>query len=285
MIGGVGNDILKGNVGFDTLYGEDGNDTLRGGAFNDLLFGGAGDDHLSGGSDKDELYGNDGDDTLIGGEDGDTLRGDGGNDVLVAAEIGRLAEPSPTGGLPFGLDSLDGSIGDDTLVASDHDIARGGDGADLFVAAHSSNNGDVVTQEFATFNGNEASIRDFEPERDQLAILHTDQTVANVTLNVPDSTNADGFSISSTFQIIVNGQEVTDVRFENTRNAALGQDGVTDRIDIYNRQDWQALLAQNTQDPGFDRNPGAHLDKIESFAIAIEDIAILDLSDYNAMVA
>jgi trimeric autotransporter adhesin len=44
MSGGIGNDLLFGGRGRDTINGEDGND---------LLFGGPGDDTLSGGKGKD----------------------------------------------------------------------------------------------------------------------------------------------------------------------------------------------------------------------------------------
>jgi serralysin len=87
-IGGVGDDILRGNQADNRLEGGVGHDALYGGAGDDLLIGGAGDDTLEGGSGSDTLVGGAGDDMLYGGE---------GNDYLIvgsfaAAQI--LAEDS-----------------------------------------------------------------------------------------------------------------------------------------------------------------------------------------------
>jgi Ca2+-binding RTX toxin-like protein len=53
VIGGEGNDRLRGSRGRDVLMGNGGNDVLIGGAGKDLLIGGAGDDGLMGGGGKD----------------------------------------------------------------------------------------------------------------------------------------------------------------------------------------------------------------------------------------
>jgi hypothetical protein len=53
IIGGKGNDILKGLGGKDTLKGLGGADLLFGGKGNDLLVGGKGQDKLIGGKGKD----------------------------------------------------------------------------------------------------------------------------------------------------------------------------------------------------------------------------------------
>jgi Ca2+-binding RTX toxin-like protein len=53
--GGAGDDLIEGGADIDSLYGDLGNDTIYGGAGNDLLFGGGG---------TDNLYGGDGDDFL-----------------------------------------------------------------------------------------------------------------------------------------------------------------------------------------------------------------------------
>jgi Ca2+-binding RTX toxin-like protein len=74
---GLGNNVISGLGGNDSLYGGDGNDTLDGGADNDYLGGGAGNDSLSGGDGADVLD-SAGDlagvDTLVGGK-GDDVYG------------------------------------------------------------------------------------------------------------------------------------------------------------------------------------------------------------------
>jgi Ca2+-binding RTX toxin-like protein len=104
-----GADILNGQYGDDTLYGDalnlfgssiGGNDQLFGGAGNDVIYGDAlqitsgargGSDTLNGGAGNDDLWGdaNDAsravgrDDVLIGGAGNDEMWGGGGNDTFV----------------------------------------------------------------------------------------------------------------------------------------------------------------------------------------------------------
>jgi serralysin len=73
--GGVGNDVIKGNIANNTLNGNSGNDSLLGGDGNDVLNGGSG---------NDQLFGEAGDDILDGGGDSnglDTFAGGAGNDI------------------------------------------------------------------------------------------------------------------------------------------------------------------------------------------------------------
>ncbi|AZZ94523.1 hypothetical protein EUZ85_28940 [Hahella sp. KA22] len=88
--GGLGNDVLVGFEGVDSLLGGDGDDelvglegddTLDGGAGADVLKGGGGNDYLFGGADDDVLEGGEGDDSLTGGAGDDILEGGAGNDV------------------------------------------------------------------------------------------------------------------------------------------------------------------------------------------------------------
>ncbi len=53
LLGGTGNDSLKGTNGIDIIYGDNGNDVLSGGAGNDILCGGKGNDYLYGGEGND----------------------------------------------------------------------------------------------------------------------------------------------------------------------------------------------------------------------------------------
>ncbi|MEM9344886.1 MAG: hypothetical protein AAGA87_17755 [Pseudomonadota bacterium] len=98
------------------FYGSADAETLEGDAGDDTLFGDYGDDFLSGGM---------GDDSLSDGAGNDTLRGGEGNDTLSTVSADGEAARD-------GQDSLSGGAGDDLLVLSDHDLAEGGDGADVF---------------------------------------------------------------------------------------------------------------------------------------------------------
>jgi hypothetical protein len=99
VLGGSGNDDLRGG---------DGDDWLSGGPGDDYLDGGGGGDVLSGGPDDDVLYGGDGGDLLLGGPGADYLDGGEGPDLLDGGS---------------GRDILSGGDGDDAL--------HGGDGDDL----------------------------------------------------------------------------------------------------------------------------------------------------------
>ena len=111
VMGGEGNDILKGNAAAPTtLMGGEGDDTLEGGSQDDLLEGGAGNDNLMGMAGSDTLDGGAGNDTLDGGSNADYLMGGSGDDSLAGGT---------------GDDTLAGGLGNDTLV--------GGDGADTYV--------------------------------------------------------------------------------------------------------------------------------------------------------
>ncbi len=122
VLGGRGNDVLRGNAvangltgagGNDSLFGADGDDILNGGAGidrlrgelgSDRLLGGSGDDSLTGGDGNDTIFGSTGVDTINGGADDDMLFGGDGNDTLLGAT---------------GLDTINGGAGNDTITGGD----------------------------------------------------------------------------------------------------------------------------------------------------------------------
>jgi probable HAF family extracellular repeat protein len=63
VLGGAGNDVLKGTARKDVIQGRGGNDTILAGAGNDIVCGGAGNDKLYGGVGKNKLSGGPGKDT------------------------------------------------------------------------------------------------------------------------------------------------------------------------------------------------------------------------------
>jgi hypothetical protein len=86
LLGGGGDDRLRGSDLRDTLRGEDGADHAAGEGAGDRLEGGAGDDVLDGGSGDDGLTGGLGADVLDGGGGSDVLSGSGGDDLVTARD-------------------------------------------------------------------------------------------------------------------------------------------------------------------------------------------------------
>ncbi|NVJ98598.1 MAG: DUF4347 domain-containing protein [Alphaproteobacteria bacterium] len=81
-LGDVGNDVVSGGGGLDSLGGGFGNDLLQGEDNDDLLWGRFGADTVDGGSGNDMLYNGEGTDTVIGGEGNDTLWAGNDDDFL-----------------------------------------------------------------------------------------------------------------------------------------------------------------------------------------------------------
>jgi Ca2+-binding RTX toxin-like protein len=178
VIGGSGNDSLRGHNGSNDLYGGPGNDTLNGSGGNDRLFGQAGNDSLNGGSSSDWLDGGTGADSIAGGSstdiadystrsaavalsldgqandgesgegdnlasDVEVLTGGSGNDTLT----GNSSNNTLYGGA--GNDTLNGSGGNDTLSGSvGDDRLNGGDGSDTLT-------GDAGNDQLAGGTGND----------------------------------------------------------------------------------------------------------------------------------
>lgn len=83
VVGGSGDDVLRGNEREDFLVGGPGNDLLVGGSNWDVLEGGDGSDELRGGDDPDTLRGGAGDDTAYGGREHDAIKcGEGWDQAL-----------------------------------------------------------------------------------------------------------------------------------------------------------------------------------------------------------
>lgn len=120
VLGGEGNDIVRGGDGEETILGLDGNDQLYGGGGADRVSGGAGRDYLDGQGGNDILFGGRGDDTVYGLGGDDRLAGGEGQDYLEGAT---------------GNDTLDGGAGNDILSGGrDDDTIRGGTGDDVVYA-------------------------------------------------------------------------------------------------------------------------------------------------------
>ena len=160
VLGGTGDDLIRGNLADNRLGGNRGNDTLIGGDGRDILFGGQGSDRMEGGNQDDTYYvDNRGDQVLEhrsdarGGIDlvcssidftlgtnvenllltgNDTLRGTGSATSRANIIDGNDASNFLDG--RGGADTLSGHGGNDTLIGGDdRDHLDGGRGADILV--------------------------------------------------------------------------------------------------------------------------------------------------------
>ncbi len=139
VLGGFGNDTLRGNAadnhmvgnsGADDIRGQDGNDLLDGVDGRDTIYGGRGDDQMLGGNGVDLLRGEDGNDFIWGGVGNDAVGGGAGADTCYGEDGndrlgGGYGNDLLDGGT--GADTLKGSYGNDTLLGgSDDDSLEGG---------------------------------------------------------------------------------------------------------------------------------------------------------------
>ncbi len=143
LIGGDGDDHLKGDEHANVLLGGPGDDLIQGYDGADDLGGDGGDDTLEGGQDGDAMNGGPGDDLLFGGFGNDAYDGGEGVDtadfsdattpvsvtINGAADDGRASEGDNVAAT---IESLIGGIDDDNLNANDGDgTLEGGGGNDL----------------------------------------------------------------------------------------------------------------------------------------------------------
>jgi Ca2+-binding RTX toxin-like protein len=107
---------ILGGRGDDLIRGQNGNDYIHGGSGEDSIYGFAGNDEVHGGADENRLTGDAGNDTIIGGSQKDTIDGYEGNDYVMA---------------DGGNDVVRGGDGDDTILGvNGNDSLAGGDGRD-----------------------------------------------------------------------------------------------------------------------------------------------------------
>jgi Ca2+-binding RTX toxin-like protein len=113
VVGGTGDDLIRGNDGSDILAGDAGMDRLE---------GGAGSDTLSGGADDDILIGGAGADTLSGGLGADVFRWE-------LADVGSKGAPTVDTVTDFSplAAGAGGDILDlrDLLTSENHDVGTG----------------------------------------------------------------------------------------------------------------------------------------------------------------
>ena len=139
---------MKGTKKDDFLKGWNTDDKLSGKKGADLIFGMDGDDTIHGDEGNDTLIGGKGDDYIVGGKDNDVILGGKGNDTIE---------------LDIGKDKAYGGQGDDILVSIDGgDELSGGSAVNgnTFVIMNTSENGEVLVNDFWSHQQNKIVIRD-----------------------------------------------------------------------------------------------------------------------------
>jgi Ca2+-binding RTX toxin-like protein len=128
--GGLGDDLLTGNGGSDLFYGHAGNDSMFGGFGLDTMFAGAGNDLLDGGGDADVLYGEDGDDDVRGQDGNDRVSGGNGDDTLSGGADSDILVESGSFDFQLTATQLLGR-GTDEFSSTEMVILNGGDGSNV----------------------------------------------------------------------------------------------------------------------------------------------------------
>jgi Ca2+-binding RTX toxin-like protein len=131
--GSDGNDFIDGGGGNDRLEGQSGIDTIVGGLGDDAMSGGPGDDTLDGEAGIDTVNGDAGDDTVHGGPDADPLSGGADSDTLDYSDATTGVSVTPDGA------GNDGTSGEGDNVSADFETVIGGIGNDSLVGTSAPN--------------------------------------------------------------------------------------------------------------------------------------------------
>jgi len=143
IFGSSQGDTLTGTEGDDLIFGGDGGDSVLGDFGADQLFGGNGDDTLEGGAGDDYMAGGEGADIYIGGGDGNSDEydgisfrdetGGGGVYVDLSGGPGNVQDTYGNIETATGIEEVDGSRYDDTLIGNAADnYFSGREGADSY---------------------------------------------------------------------------------------------------------------------------------------------------------
>ncbi|WP_052249761.1 calcium-binding protein [Tateyamaria sp. ANG-S1] len=139
LSGGFGDDGMIGDAGNDTIDGGDGNDSINAGSGDDSVRGGAGNDSIGTADGDDFVDGGFGDDIIFAGEGENRIIGENGRDVITTGNgndniAGDTAEEDLTFDYFGGSDVINTGGGDDTVSAgAGNDTVHGSDGNDLIL--------------------------------------------------------------------------------------------------------------------------------------------------------
>jgi hypothetical protein len=129
LVGGTGDDSMKGADGNDSLYGGSDNDSLVGETGSDLMLGDGGDDTIEGGYGNDFIYSGTGINDMFGGSGDDVFISEGSFDIMFGGADHNYYYRTATGS-----SAIFGSTGIDEFVgggAASNDTFRGGGGNDF----------------------------------------------------------------------------------------------------------------------------------------------------------
>lgn len=187
LLGGAGDDRLRGDFDGAAGDGAEGDDWIEGGGGNDTLYGDGADggeggaDTILGGTGDNLIWGDGGDgaegrsDSLIGGPGSDTILGHTGSDYLSGG----------TGGDNVLIGGRDGSEGDDTLVGGPgNDVLSGGEKNDSLVGGGGRNIlvGGAGEDTIAGGPGEDLMVADrfaYDPDVTALTAIRDEWTSAN----------------------------------------------------------------------------------------------------------
>src|SRR4028118_253821 len=253
IFGGKGSDTLRGVANSSYLSGDDDNDilvitnttqtnffgttvftigiertSLIGGAGNDSLFGPLGE--FGGG--RNFFEGGDGNDTIRVFANSDTAQGGAGDDFIVSATVSALSSVGAQSLFPgfAGRNSLDGGVGNDTIVAAfSTDSMVGGEGNDslsgIFTQASGADGNDTLNASFANFGATTAALITLEGG------LGSDLLIGNTSAGVTN---------------FMNGGEGNDsIVFGSTRDRVIGTLGGNDTISYATGVNFTGLTAPN----------------------------------------
>lgn len=167
-------DVLTTGDTDDVVTGEQGNDTLDSGAGNDDVDGGDGNDTISAGAGNDKIQGAGGTDTITAGAGDDNIKTPDGNvdkltcgegsDTVVADTIDEVAPDCESVTRQFVAPPQDQPVGDDKKAprcAAGGSTAQkvGGKRRSLYIAATSSEIGEIAASGFLDVGGINVAIR------------------------------------------------------------------------------------------------------------------------------
>lgn len=143
LLGGDGDDTVRGSQKDGEVHGSGGNEQILGGEGDDTIDAGEGNDRVSGGSGRDYITAYTGNDVVNGGTGDDAIYGGSGDDrILGGDDTISAANADAAGGTGRdyleggrGNDLLDGGAGADVVSGGrDNDVLRGGSGDDKVYA-------------------------------------------------------------------------------------------------------------------------------------------------------
>ncbi|MHA1215846.1 MAG: hypothetical protein ACTSPX_00790, partial [Candidatus Thorarchaeota archaeon] len=209
----AGNDIIKGGLDNDWIYGQGGNDILIGdtgsvGGSSTTANATAGSDHLYGQEGEDKILGGGGDDNLYGflpdssgsGSQRDIIVGDGGTITYGSQFDFNSVSQVRAGSSSGGNDTIQGNEGDDIILAG-----AGGD-----TSVHGNAGDDIILGDNGTINLNGGVLND---------ISTTGESVGGA-----DKLWGDGGSDGS--DIIIGGPSGDEIHGEEDSDILIGDNGV-----------------------------------------------------------